>query len=161
MNNDSRFDSFVLEISADVEVLHSQRLTSFCSLFPELVFEQSRQVNSTDSEMGFQFPAVRLCHPSNLYYIDQWVELLPNAQIPHPLVGFDEGAANIAVLDQALAIGDAGFLGISNRRCHRRIRYANDQIGLHRVLASELGPQFLAGRMNQTIIDDAIGPGGP
>ena len=47
--------------------------------------------------------------------VAQRVELEPDAELADGLARLDEGAADVGVLDQALAVGDAGLLGVADR----------------------------------------------
>ena len=60
------------------------------------------------------------------------VELAPNGLGTGLLVRIDEGAADVAVLDQALPEGDPGCQRESFGRRHPRVRHAHHHVGLDR-----------------------------
>ena len=49
-------------------------------------------------------------------HVAQRVELEPDAELTDGLAGLDERAADVGVLDQPLAVRDAGLLGVADRR---------------------------------------------
>ena len=57
-------------------------------------------------------------------HVLEGVELQPDAELAQGLAGLDEGAADVGVLHEALAEGDAGLLGVPGRRraCRTRAR---------------------------------------
>ena len=67
------------------------------------------------------------------------VELEPDSLFPHRLIGLDERPRDVAVLDQRLAEGDAGRLGVSDRSRCAGVRDADDEVGLD---GSLLGQPF-------------------
>ena len=69
--------------------------------------------------------------------VAQRVELEPDAELADGLAGLDEGAADVGVLDQALAVGDAGLLRVADRGRGARLGRRDDQVGLDRVLARQ------------------------
>ncbi len=71
--------------------------------------------------------------------VAQRVELEPDAELPDGLRGLDEGAPDVGVLDQALAVGDAGALGVADRGRGAGLRRRDDQVGLDRVLPAPAG----------------------
>ena len=58
------------------------------------------------------------------------VELHPHAAVAEHLVRLDEGAADVAVLDQPLLERDAALAGKADRRGRSRVRDGHDQVGL-------------------------------
>ena len=87
------------------------------------------------------------------------VELRAHADLAHALIRLDERAADIAVLRQAVAVGDAALLGIAHRRRQRAVRHADDHVRLH-VVADRQPPAGLhAGLIDVHAVDDRIRPG--
>ena len=70
-------------------------------------------------------------HPLARQHIRQRVELHADARLAHGLGGLDEGAAHIAVLDQAIAEGDATELGVANGGRDAGIGHADHDVGVH------------------------------
>jgi hypothetical protein len=64
----------------------------------------------------------------------QGVELHPDPLLAHRLVGLDEGARDIAVLDQALVERDPGRLREADRGWGAGVGDADDEVGLDRSL---------------------------
>lgn len=87
----------------------------------------------------------------------QGIELQADPGLADALVGLDEGAAHIAVLDEALAVGDAAFARIPDGSGNGRIGYADDDVGFHGVLAGELSAHLLADWVEQMAGKVAIG----
>ena len=87
------------------------------------------------------------------------VVLEAHAKLADLLGRLDEGAADIVVADDADLVGDAGLLGIADRRRHAGIRHRDDHIGLRRRLARELGAHGLAHVVDVAAADDGIRPG--
>ena len=85
-------------------------------------------------------------------HLAQRVELEPDAELADRLARLDEGAADVGVLDQALAVRDAGLLGVADRGRGAGLRHRDDQVGLDRVLhgpgvgPSRPGPRAPTGR---------------
>ena len=76
-------------------------------------------------------------HPLTGQHIRQGVELDADARLPHRLGGLDEGATHIAVLDQAIAEGDAAPLGIADRRRDAGIGHTDHNVGRDGGLAGQ------------------------
>ncbi len=62
------------------------------------------------------------------------VQLDADAVLALLLAALDKGAADVFILDEADAVGDAALLRVAERRIQTGIRHADDHIGLHRVL---------------------------
>ena len=60
----------------------------------------------------------------------------------------DEGAPDVGVLDQALAVRDAGLLGVADRGGRAGLGRRDDQVGLDRVLAGERAAHLDPGRVH-------------
>ena len=65
------------------------------------------------------------------------VELHADALLPHALLGLDERARDVAVLDQRLVERDPGGLREADRRRGAAVGDADDEVGLGRSLARE------------------------
>lgn len=72
------------------------------------------------------------------HVLPQRVELEPDAELAQGLRRLDEGAPDVRVLHEALAVGDAGLLGVADRRRGAGLGHRDDQVGLHRVLLGQL-----------------------
>ena len=77
------------------------------------------------------------------------VELHRHAGIAQLLRRLDEGPPDVAVLDQALGVGDPGFLGVPDRVGGARVGHRHDEVGLDRRLAGQLAAESLAGRVHE------------
>ena len=71
--------------------------------------------------------------------VAQRVELEPDAELADGLRRLDERAPDVGVLDQALAVGDAGLLRVADRGRRAGLGHRDDQVGLDRVLAGPAG----------------------
>ena len=65
------------------------------------------------------------------------VELEADAELAQRLGGLDEGPAHVGVLDQPLAVGDAGGLGVADGGGRAGLGGGDDQVGLDGVLAGQ------------------------
>ena len=89
----------------------------------------------------------------------QRVELEPDAELPDRLGRLDEGPADVGVLDQALAVGDAGLLGVADRRGRPRLRGGDDEVGIDRVLPGQGAAHLDPGLVDDPAADRRVGPG--
>ena len=71
-------------------------------------------------------------------HLGERVELHPDPLVAHALLGLDERAMHVAVLDQALAERDPGRPREADRGRRARVRDRQDEIGLRRRLGGEL-----------------------
>ena len=62
------------------------------------------------------------------------VELHPQSVAPQLLARLDEGARDIAVLDEAVVLGEARRLGVTVGRRVAGVRHGDDEIRIHRRL---------------------------
>ena len=83
------------------------------------------------------------------------VELQADTELTDGLRGLNEGSAHVGVLDQTVAVGDAGFFGVTNSGRDTGFGGGHDQVSLHRVLAGELTAHF-----NARFVDATTGNGG-
>src|SRR3954471_52528 len=70
------------------------------------------------------------------------VQLEPDAELADGLAGLDEGAADVGVLHQTLAIGDSRLLGIPDGGRGPGLRHGDDQVGVRRELAGQRPPDL-------------------
>ncbi len=91
--------------------------------------------------------------------VSQRVQLAPHPVDPGLLVRRDEGAADVAVLDQALAVGDAARPGVALGRRHARVGHAHHQVGLDRGLGGQQFAHPPAGPVDLAAVEAAVGPG--
>ena len=71
-------------------------------------------------------------------HVLEGVELEPDAELAQGLAGLDEGAADVGVLDEALAERDAALLGVAGGGRGARLGHRHHQVGLDRELAGQL-----------------------
>src|SRR5262249_32799446 len=87
------------------------------------------------------------------------VQLQPDATLPDRLTRLDEGPANVAVLDQALPVGDAAALRVADGGGRPRLRHRNDQVRVDWVLRGEPPPDGHPRRLHAAAADRGVGPG--
>src|SRR6478609_1142656 len=87
------------------------------------------------------------------------VELEPDAELAQGLRRLDEGAADIRVLDEALAERDPRLLRVAHGRRHARLRHTDDEVGVDGVLAREDASHLDAGLVHDPAADDGVGAG--
>ncbi len=75
-----------------------------------------------------------------------------------PLVGRDEGAADVAVLDQPLAVGDAAGAGETLGGGHPRLGHPHHHVGLGRRLRRQQLAHAAAGLVDLPAVEPAVGP---
>ena len=98
-------------------------------------------------------------HPLVLHRSSQWVELEPDSGLTRVLVGLDKGAADVAVLHQPLAQGQAHLLGVADGRRHSGIRDPDDQVRLRRVLFGQLAAHRHPRLEGRLTVEHAVRPG--
>ena len=91
--------------------------------------------------------------------LPQRVELAAHAGVAGVLARGDEGAADVAVLHEALAVGDAAGAGVSLGRGHPRLGHAHDEVGLHRGLRRQQLAHAPPGAVHLAPVQSAVGPG--
>src|SRR5439155_11015915 len=94
-----------------------------------------------------------------LDHLPHRVELQVYTLVAHALVRLDEGAADVAVLDETFRIRDARLMRVPDRRRRGGVRHANNQVGLDGRLAGQLTPHVHAHWVEQLVADDAVGSG--
>ena len=60
-----------------------------------------------------------------------WIQFQLYAEVAHALAGLDEGAANVAVANQAEAKWNSALSRITDRSGNARIWYGNNEVGIH------------------------------
>ena len=88
-------------------------------------------------------------------HVLEGVELEADAELAQGLAGLDEGAADVGVLDEALAVGDAGLLGEADGGGRAGLGDGHHQVGVDGVLAGES-----AAHRDARLVDVAAGDGG-
>ena len=86
------------------------------------------------------------------------VVLEVRAEVADALVGLDEGAPHVAVLDQPLGVGQAGFVGVADGVRGGGVGHADHDVGVGRVLAGELAAHPLAGLEGEPSVEEGVGP---
>src|SRR6516162_6362382 len=82
-----------------------------------------------------------------------------NAELANVLGRLDEGAADIVIANDAELIGEARFLGITDRRRHPRVRYRHDHIGGCGHFASQFRAACFADGVDAAAAKTRIRPG--
>ena len=83
----------------------------------------------------------------------------PDTALPDRLAGLDEGAADVGVLDQALAVGDAAGLRVADGRGRAGLRHRDDQVGVRRPLGRELAADLFPRGLQAAARDRGVRPG--
>ncbi len=73
------------------------------------------------------------------------VQLDAHAVLTLLLAALNEGAANVLILNEADAVGDAALLRVAQGGVQAGVRHADDHIGIHRVLLCQEAAGLLAG----------------
>jgi len=92
-------------------------------------------------------------------HLGEGVELELDADVSESLVWLDEGAADVAVLEEAFAVRDTRSLGIADAGCGSRIGDACDQVCVDGVLPGQFCSHGLSGFIYQLALYDAVGAG--
>ena len=82
-----------------------------------------------------------------------------HAELADRLGRLDEGAADIVVADDAELEGNAGGLGVAERRRHAAVGHRHHHVGVGRRLAGELAAHALADLVDAAAADDGVRPG--
>ena len=90
--------------------------------------------------------------------LGQRIELDADAVLAQVLVRLDEGAADVAVLDQALAVRDAAGAGETDGRRRAGVGDGDDHVGLDQRLAGQLLAHAVARLRDVDAVDDRIRP---
>ena len=91
--------------------------------------------------------------------IPQRVQLEADAALPDRLARLDEGPADVGVLDQPLAVGDAAGLRVADGGRGAGLRHRDDQVGLDRVLGSQHPADLHPGGLHAAPGDGGVRPG--
>ena len=75
------------------------------------------------------------------------------------LIGLDESAADVAVLDEGFLVGNAGVASVADGGRSGGVRQPNDHIGVDGGLLRELGSHSLAHHVQPVTLDFAVGSG--
>ena len=89
----------------------------------------------------------------------QRVQLEPDTQLADGLAGLDEGTPHVGVLDQALAVGDAGLLGVADGGRSTRLGHRDDQVRGDRVLAGQPAAHVQPGGVHRPAGDRGVRSG--
>ncbi len=89
----------------------------------------------------------------------QRVELEPQAALAQLLAGLDEGAGDVAVLDQAVVAGQPRGAGEARRGRVAGVRHRDHQVGLDRRLAPEDLAHPAAHLLQHLALEAAVGAG--
>ena len=81
-----------------------------------------------------------------------------HAQIADLIRGFNEGAPDIMIADDAKLKRDAGFHRIAHRRRHAGIRHGHNQIRRNAAFAGQFRADALACFINRRAFHDAVRP---
>ena len=92
-------------------------------------------------------------------YLGQGVELLAHSQVTQVLLGFDEGPADVAVLDQSVAVRDARLVGVADGGGDGGVRDSDDEVCFHRVFPGQLGAHVLSDGVNQGVVHHTVRAG--
>src|ERR1700694_4802194 len=79
--------------------------------------------------------------------IAERVELQLDADVPQALVRLDEGARDVAALDQPLAVRDNARLGEADSGRRPRVRERDDDVGIGGRLAAAMAAPAVARRL--------------
>ena len=75
------------------------------------------------------------------------------------MAGGDEGAANVLVLDKTHAVGDTGFLGVTQRCVQSGVGHPHHHIGIHQMFLGQNGAGTESGGVDGDLVDDRVGTG--
>ena len=91
--------------------------------------------------------------------VAQRVELHAHAHGTQLLRGLDKRTAHIAILDEALAKGNAALVRITLRGRQAGVGHANDQVGLDGLLVCQLTTHVVAAGVDALAVHDGVGTG--
>ena len=77
-------------------------------------------------------------------YAAHRVELELDAEVAHPLLRLDEGAADVVTADQPDAERQPAFAGVADGGGHTGVGHGHDDVGVHRRLARQLAAEGFA-----------------
>ena len=88
----------------------------------------------------------------------EWVELQPDSELADGLRRLNKRAPDVGVLRQALPVGDAGFLRITDRGRGSGFRNADHQVGVDRAFAGQPTTDLKPGAVHRPACDRAVRP---
>ena len=91
--------------------------------------------------------------------VAQWIELHAHAHGTQLLRGLDKRTAHIAILDEALAKGNAALARITLRRRQTGVGHADDQVGIDGLLVCQLTTHVVTAGVDALAIHDGVGAG--
>ena len=97
--------------------------------------------------------------PLALDHVAQGVQLEPDAELADGLAGLDEGAADVGVLHQAGAVGDAAGLGVPDGGRGAGLRDRDHQVGVSREVVGEPAADLDAHAVDALARDQGVGTG--
>ena len=92
-------------------------------------------------------------------HLAQGREFETHALLAQPLLRLNESARRVAVLNQPVAVGDARFGGVADRRRRARIGHGDHQVRVHRMLSRQNAPHPSAHLVQQSAVQVAVGAG--
>ena len=92
-------------------------------------------------------------------HVLEGVELEPDAELAQGLAGLDERAADVGVLDEALAERDAALLGVPGGGRGARLGDRHHQVGVDRELAGQPAAHLDARLVHAAAADGGVGAG--
>ena len=98
-------------------------------------------------------------HPLALDGAGHDVQLDAHAVLALLLAALNEGSADVLILNEADAVGDAALLGVAQGGVQAGVRHADDHIGIHRVFLCQEPAGLLAGLVHRAALDDAVRAG--
>src|SRR5690606_11454794 len=98
-------------------------------------------------------------HLPTLQRLGDGIEFEADPPVTHQLAGLDEGATDIAILDETVGIGDAAAGAESLGGRDPRLRYRDHDVGLHRVLVGEDLPHPATGGVHRLAVEAAVRAG--
>ena len=85
------------------------------------------------------------------------IQLELHAEVAHPLLRLDEGAAHVVVADQSKLDRDAALLREAHGRGHAGVGHRNNDVGVHRRFQRKLPAHGVARRLHGASEDNAVG----
>ena len=88
--------------------------------------------------------------------VTERIELELDAHFAQAVVGLDEGAPDVAVFDEAFAVGDTGLLRIADGSRHPTIGHRDDDVSFDGRFLGQDASCFYAGRVQRVAVDVGI-----
>ena len=86
------------------------------------------------------------------------IQLQLHAEVAHPLLRLDEGAANVVVADQSELQRNAALMREAHGRGHAGVGHGNHDVGLDRRFERKLPAHGVARLLHRASEDHAVGP---